>query len=328
MPSQSMKLIDLERVDAPTSFDIKCGTGNEEKQHVGNALFKHVVSHFVEDYTHAKSKKDKMHITKTVLNLLTHSGVRFLKKCPIYQYWYIAGPKVGRDKIGHFLRLQCLSMPNQATRNAKAASSCSSSLLRCRLREATHAISPVAISGAIPFPIEHSRGISMEKPSCYVGGFQDSNCIGAGTNSHMSVGSFSHTLCHEQDKASDKTVSFSSYSNTLPVIGSNISLVRAESVSSSPQINDMDDQLQRQPLFKENRLSSKKEAGFHDNLTSIHDPIAIFSSSTSSSSWSENSRCNHDAANEDLKNDMSVPDTIKEDPCNVYCSDLAFLLDW
>lgn len=45
-----------------------------------------------------------MQITKTILDLLLESGARFLKKCPIQQYWYVAKAKVGRDKIGHFLR--------------------------------------------------------------------------------------------------------------------------------------------------------------------------------------------------------------------------------
>jgi hypothetical protein len=51
----------------------------------------------------AWSKREKMAITKTIHDLLTEKGIRFLKKCTVFQYWYLAAPKVGRDKIGHFL---------------------------------------------------------------------------------------------------------------------------------------------------------------------------------------------------------------------------------
>lgn len=94
----------LERT-VPTSLDVLCGTGHDEKYHIGNKVFNSFISQFIEQYTQAQfSRNDKIALTKSILDALTESGTRFLKKCPILQQWYIAEPKVARDKIGHILR--------------------------------------------------------------------------------------------------------------------------------------------------------------------------------------------------------------------------------
>jgi hypothetical protein len=98
-------------VPLPASIDVMCGTGYEERRHSGNIFFTRIVSHFIEEYNQATSKSAKMQTTKKILDLLTQSGVRFLKKCPVYQTWHLANPKVGRDKIGHFLRLHRCQRP-------------------------------------------------------------------------------------------------------------------------------------------------------------------------------------------------------------------------
>jgi hypothetical protein len=88
----------------PTSNDILCGTGHE-RNHPGNSLFKRAVFPFVGAYAKAELKAEKMSIVKRIVNLLSDKGMRFLKKSSVYKYWYVASQKVGRDKIGHFLRL-------------------------------------------------------------------------------------------------------------------------------------------------------------------------------------------------------------------------------
>lgn len=105
-----------ERVVCPSSIDVMCGTGHEKK-HPGNELFKLILSQYIPNYSEAQSKKAKMQITKTILVRLNASGVRFLKKSSVYQYWYVAEPKVARDKIGHFLRLH---LPKQKSSSLKA----------------------------------------------------------------------------------------------------------------------------------------------------------------------------------------------------------------
>jgi hypothetical protein len=104
-PKSKSKMADLDLVYSPTAIDVLCGTGQQERQHSGNIVFNRIVAQFSEAYNQATSKSEKMKISKKIVELLTQSGVRFLKKCPIYQNWYVGGPRVGRDKIGHFLRL-------------------------------------------------------------------------------------------------------------------------------------------------------------------------------------------------------------------------------
>lgn len=88
----------------PTPIDVLCGTGIERVNQPGNELFTVCVLKYVEQYTHAQTKKHKMSISKAALDELTELGVRFLKKHPSHQCWYVADQKVGRDRIGHFLR--------------------------------------------------------------------------------------------------------------------------------------------------------------------------------------------------------------------------------
>ena len=94
----------MSEATTPTSSDVLCGTGYATAKHPGNKLFTRTVSEYVEQYGGAESKKEKMKISKAALDELTSSGVRFLKKHPVYKDWYVASEKVGRDKIGHFLR--------------------------------------------------------------------------------------------------------------------------------------------------------------------------------------------------------------------------------
>lgn len=70
----------------------------------GNEAFLSAMLKYVDQYSQAASKKEKMRVSKAAYDEVTMAGVRFLKKHPIYQYWYVADQKVGRDKIGHFLR--------------------------------------------------------------------------------------------------------------------------------------------------------------------------------------------------------------------------------
>ncbi|KAI2504934.1 hypothetical protein MHU86_9543 [Fragilaria crotonensis] len=88
----------------PTALDVLCGTGVERINQPGNELFDAVVMKYVEKYLRAESKREKMAISKGALDELASSGVRFLKKHPVHQCWYEADAKVGRDRIGHFLR--------------------------------------------------------------------------------------------------------------------------------------------------------------------------------------------------------------------------------
>jgi hypothetical protein len=94
----------MSEVTTPTASDVLCGTGNANANHPGNKLFSLTISKYVEIYEIADSKKEKMDVSKAALEELFLLGVRFLKKDRVCQCWYVASEKVGRDKIGHFLR--------------------------------------------------------------------------------------------------------------------------------------------------------------------------------------------------------------------------------
>jgi hypothetical protein len=118
----------------PTALDVLCGTGVERINQPGNELFDAVVMKYVEKYLRAESKREKMAISKGALDELASSGVRFLKKHPVHQCWYEADAKVGRDRIGHFLRHHIPKYPHvdqrrHSLRRAPHASPCAHPLV-------------------------------------------------------------------------------------------------------------------------------------------------------------------------------------------------------
>jgi hypothetical protein len=115
---------DATLIVTPSPLDIMCGTGHEKHHTAGSDLFKRIVSQFIEPYANAQTKKDKMQITKTILDLLTQRGVRFLKKEVETGAWYVTESKVARDKVGHFLRLH---LPKNYDHQTVADAPCSSS---------------------------------------------------------------------------------------------------------------------------------------------------------------------------------------------------------
>ena len=105
MSSSANQQIPSEVATTSTAMDVHCGTGNEIANHPGNVLFVRVVLKYVGQYALAGySRKKKMMVSKAALDELTNSGVRFLKKHPVLQHWYVASQKVGKAKIGRFLR--------------------------------------------------------------------------------------------------------------------------------------------------------------------------------------------------------------------------------
>lgn len=108
MPSKLLRSQELLNMSftptTPSLHDVLCGTGHDRANHPGNDLFRRIASQYVDRYSNATAKKEKMRLTKCILDDLNASGVRFLKKHPVQLQWYVADQKVARDKIGHFLR--------------------------------------------------------------------------------------------------------------------------------------------------------------------------------------------------------------------------------
>jgi hypothetical protein len=153
---EASTMTSLQIVSLPTAIDVLCGSGQQEKRHSGNIVFHQVVSQFTEEYSQATLKRVKMQITKNVFDILTASGVRFLKKCSVYKMWYVGSSKVGRDKIGHFLRFNrpCANIfsKQQQQRGAGKTTCCGTGMPKLGIMVskplfASSAISPSMVSG-------------------------------------------------------------------------------------------------------------------------------------------------------------------------------------
>lgn len=86
--------------------DVLCGSGTKASNHPGNKRFRAIVASHYGKYSEATNKAQKMSTIKRVLAdvLVCDPSTRFLKKDPIFEWFYIATSRVVRDKISHMLR--------------------------------------------------------------------------------------------------------------------------------------------------------------------------------------------------------------------------------
>jgi hypothetical protein len=103
MPQQTLE--DRKARVLPTDIDVLCGSGKGKAGHPGNRRFRCIVAKHCEKYVTAKTKAEKMKVSKHILLEVLANGARIIQKHPIHEEWYVADPKVGRDKISHCLRL-------------------------------------------------------------------------------------------------------------------------------------------------------------------------------------------------------------------------------
>ena len=88
----------------PTEIDVICGSGNDISQHPGNIRFRLILANHYQQYSEAATRTEKVKVTRAAYDEVIRPGARFLKKDPIFQKWFLASPKVGRDKISYTLR--------------------------------------------------------------------------------------------------------------------------------------------------------------------------------------------------------------------------------
>lgn len=107
----------VDTILRPNYFDILCGSGKTVSAHPGNRRFQAIVEKRYPSYTAAFSKRAKMEVTHEVLAEIMASGcTRFLKKDPIYDRYYVAASRVGKDKVSHCLRVMKLGKSRQNRR--------------------------------------------------------------------------------------------------------------------------------------------------------------------------------------------------------------------
>lgn len=95
----------------PTKFDVLCGQSRICANHTGNRRFQIVLDIYAPKYEVAKSKQEKMMLTKEIVGCIADSGGRFLK----YKdgMWIEISNVTARDKVSHALRTKVQSWKRQ-----------------------------------------------------------------------------------------------------------------------------------------------------------------------------------------------------------------------
>lgn len=99
------------KIDIPAPFDILCGKDKSFLSHHGNRVFRDMIHTFRDVYARAKSKPEKMKLTKIIVRQLQETyHTRFLKFCPDNGgTWEEISNQAARDKVSHALRHACRS---------------------------------------------------------------------------------------------------------------------------------------------------------------------------------------------------------------------------
>ncbi|CAJ1922541.1 unnamed protein product [Cylindrotheca closterium] len=111
--------VDPVQVGLPSKFDVLCGQSRICANHTGNCRFQVVLDIYASRYEAAKSKQEKMMLTKEIVGCIATSGGRFLK----YKdgLWNEISSVTARDKVSHALRTKVQTRKKQQT--AKPSSS-------------------------------------------------------------------------------------------------------------------------------------------------------------------------------------------------------------
>ncbi|KAL3932649.1 MAG: hypothetical protein SGBAC_010752 [Bacillariaceae sp.] len=97
--------------DEPTPFDVLCGQSRTCANHSGNRRFQSVLDSYAAKYEAAKSKQEKMTLTKEIVGCIGAAGGRFLKFKN--NKWVEIANVAARDKVSHALRTKVQSWKRQ-----------------------------------------------------------------------------------------------------------------------------------------------------------------------------------------------------------------------
>lgn len=102
---------DPAKVGIPSKFDILCGQSRICANHTGNRRFQVVLDIYSPKYDAAKSKNEKMTLTKEIVGCIASAGGRFLKYTD--GLWVEISTVTARDKVSHALRTKVASWKRQ-----------------------------------------------------------------------------------------------------------------------------------------------------------------------------------------------------------------------
>ena len=90
-------------VDCPNLVDCLCGQNTTFGRHPGNRIFRKQIKVNLPRFIAARTKSDKMKITKSILDFMKRQGSRFLKASRNGS-WIEIEKHAARDKVSHALR--------------------------------------------------------------------------------------------------------------------------------------------------------------------------------------------------------------------------------
>jgi hypothetical protein len=91
-------------ITLPLATDVLCGKDKKFAQHEGNQIFRDLILEYSEYYMRAKTKQEKMHITKSIVARLKEMyQTRFLQPSSC-GHWKEISVQIARDKVSHALR--------------------------------------------------------------------------------------------------------------------------------------------------------------------------------------------------------------------------------
>ncbi|CAJ1922545.1 unnamed protein product [Cylindrotheca closterium] len=140
--SQKIKTVRTQS-EKPTPFDVLCGQSRTCANHSGNKRFQATLDMYASKYDAAKSKQEKMTLTKEIVGRIADNGGRFLKFKS--NNWVEIANVTARDKVSHALRTKVQSWKRQQAsssskkapsirkrRHSRRASSAAPSLTECK----------------------------------------------------------------------------------------------------------------------------------------------------------------------------------------------------
>jgi hypothetical protein len=89
----------------PSTFDVLCGERSDALAHVGNKIFRMIISWYSDEYQNAQHREEKRRITKEIISLIQESGGNFLKMDENKNKWCVVGDEYAREKVSHALRV-------------------------------------------------------------------------------------------------------------------------------------------------------------------------------------------------------------------------------
>jgi hypothetical protein len=116
------RLVNQKRKSLPIGYtsmdkDVCCGRGKRHWNHTGNVNFRKTIREYVLRYVEAPVKSDKTLVVISIVDKIRQSGGRFIKEDRVGR-WFDIGDAEAREKVGHSLRDQVMSI-NRKKKNNK-----------------------------------------------------------------------------------------------------------------------------------------------------------------------------------------------------------------